>query len=119
MQYAVMFHVIIIYCLAFDGKLTNDVSYLCPPMKPINSSIFSERVIYFTILATDFYDGLFSPKFSCTLTVDYVIICNRVQRNWATHSSKTVHCTITEIYFMVHYGRNLCGEQFQAHLEKA
>lgn len=58
-----MFHVIIIYCLAFDGKLTTAMSYLCPLMMPINSSKKLERLIYFTMLATYVYDGLFSPNF--------------------------------------------------------
>ena len=37
---------------------------------------------------------------------------------WETHSSKTMHYTITEINFMMHYVRNLCGKHLQAHLGK-
>lgn len=36
---------------------------------------------FFTIVATtDFYDGSFSPKSSCTSTVDYVIICKSLEQ---------------------------------------
>lgn len=43
------------------GKLTIHVSIFCPLMMPINNLKFFEPVIYFNVIATDFYDSLFLP----------------------------------------------------------
>ena len=86
---------------------------------PINSSKKIERLIYFTMLATYVYDGLFSPKFCCTLTVDYVIICKSLQQLGNIKFQKKVHYAVTEINFILHYGSNLYGEQLQTRLDKS